>query len=408
MTEREEAAWPDWRALQLGCLSAGLAGLALCAFGAFVDPQSLVDSGSHGVGNPEQFFIAYLMAFLFWLGVSLGGMALWMLHNQTGGAWGWVIRRLLEAATRTLPLLALLFLPLLLGLDYLYVWIDPHSIQDPHVRHLVEHKEPYLNVPFFLVRAVAYFAIWLGVAWRLNRWSTELDRGYDPAVDRRIQVFSGPGLVLLGLTITFAAVDWVMSLTPAWFSSIFGVLVAVGQILPAYALALVAAVWLAQRPPIADRATPEVWTDLGNLLLAFVMIWTYISFAQYLLIWSANLPEEITWYVDRAEGGWPVIAVLLAVFYFALPFVMLLSRDNKRNPRRLAMIAGAVALMGMIHYYWLIVPTFSPRQLYLHWMHLAAFVGVGGLWLAFFFRQLGARSLVPNYAPPLEREVSHA
>lgn len=407
MSTAERTDRPDWRPLQTACLVAGVAGLALCALGAFFDPQSLFEGREVG-GNPEQFFVAYLMAFLYWLGVSLGGMALWMLHNQTGGAWGWVIRRLLEAAARSLPLMAVLFLPLLLGLGYLYEWIHWHQLPEGHYRHLLEHKAPYLNVPFFLVRVAVYFGVWLGASWLLNRWSANLDRGYDERVDRRMQGFSGPGLVLFGLTVTFAAVDWIMSLTPAWFSSVFGVLVAIGQLLPAYALALVAAAWLVRnRPALAGRVSPEVWNDLGNLLLAFVMFWAYISFSQYLLIWSANLREEITWYVDRSDS-WTLVAVVLAFFYFAMPFVMLLARQNKRDPRRLAAMAGAVAVMGMVHYYWLVVPTFSPRQLYLHWMHLAAFVGVGGLWVAFFLCQLGGRSLVPDYAPVAEAEASHA
>jgi hypothetical protein len=396
---------PDWKRLQWTSLYIGGAGLVLCAAGAFFDPQ--------------QFCRSYLIAFTAWTGIALGSLALWMLHNLTGGMWGLILRRFLEAATRTLPLLVLAFLPVALGLPEIYSWaghgdsalIDEHNAK-PH----------YLNVPFFVTRTGIYFACWLALSFFLNRWSAEQDRSADPRPAERMEALSGPGLVIYALTVTLAAVDWIMSLEPAWSSTIFGVLVATGQMLPALGLAIALATWFAARPsPHAFPAphegesgrgeeitTPENWNDLGSLLFAFVMLWTYMMFSQLLLIWSGNLPEEITYYLIRSDGGWQWVGVMLAVFYFGLPFALLLSRDVKRDPRKLRIVALALVGMSFIHQFWMIAPVFSPHQLLLHWMDVAALAGLGGFWFAYYFRQLQARPLLPVYWPKPAEEVSHA
>jgi len=338
------------------------------------------------------------------LGIALGSLALLMLHHLTGGMWGLVIRRILEAATRTLALLAILFLPIAFGLDSIYPWATSAPAD--------EMRRNYLNVPFFLVRAGIYFALWVGMAWLVNRWSAEEDRTRDPSFARLAQRFSGPALALYGLAVTFAAIDWIMSLEPDWYSTIFGVLVATSQLLPALAVAIAAATWLATRPPLADVASADVWNDLGNLLLAFVMLWTYMSFSQLLLIWAGNLPEEIVWYVHRSEGGWQIIGIALAACYFALPFFLLLSRDIKRRPERLRVVALALVVMSVVHHHWLIAPAFSPGSLRVHWMDVTALFGIGGLWLAAYFRQIEARPLLPVQAgellSPGTEGVSHA
>jgi hypothetical protein len=374
--------------LQRWALIAGAAGMTLCIVGAAWDSV--------------QFFRSYLFAAFAWLSIGLGSLAIVMLHNLTGGTWGVVIRRFLEAAMRTLPLMLLLFAPLAFGLDAIYPWA--RSEPPP----MSPGKEIYLDAPFFLIRAGAYFAIWLLIEFLLNRWSEAQDRTPEPGPTLQAQQFSGPGLILYGLSVTFAAADWVMSLEPHWYSTIFGAVVATGQMLPALALGIAAASWFSSHPPLAELATPPVWNDLGNLLLAFVMLWTYIAFSQFLVIWSGNLPEEIVWYVHRSEGGWQAIGVALAVFYFALPFVLLLSRDIKRNPRHLRVIALAVVGMSFVHHFWLIFPAFSPGQFSLHWMDLAALVGVGGLWLAQFLRSLCRRPLIPIHDPNLVEALHHA
>lgn len=376
--------WPEGRRWQRQLLLVGIASLCLCAIGAAFDVQ--------------QFFRSYLLGFFSWLGIALGSLAILMLHNLTGGAWGLTLRPLFEAATRTLPLLAVLFLPIAFGLDQIYPWSNMDRAD-------LGAKAAYLNVPFFLARAVGYFAIWIGLALLLNRWSAAHDRTGDPAMMERTQQLSAPGLVLYGLTVTFASIDWVMSLQPEWSSTIFGAVVATGQLLPALALAIAVAAAL---PRSEHAAAPSTWNDLGSLLLAFVMLWSYMAFSQYLIIWSGNLPEEISWYVNRTVGGWQLIAVVLAAFYFALPFFLLLSRDVKQDPQRLQIVAVVILAMSFVHQYWLIAPTFSPRHLYLHWMDIAAMIGVGALWLSVFLWQVQARPLMPVHEPLPKEALHHA
>lgn len=387
MTQRVH---PRLDRIQHRSLIAGGVGLGLCLLGAFL--------------NPEQFFRSYLLAYLFWTGIALGSFAIVMLHHLTGGGWGFVIRRLLEAGTRTLPLMAVLFVPLLFGLPDLYVWARPAEVAGDA---LLQHKSAYLNVPFFLFRTVVYFAIWIGVTYFLNKWSVEQDRTAEPLLTRRLQVLSGPGLVLYGLTATFASIDWAMSLEPHWFSTIYGVMFIVGQVLATLALMILMAVLLADREPLSNVVSPAYLVDLGNLLLAFVMFWAYMAFSQYIVIWSGNLPEEITWYLHRTTGGWQWIALFLIIFHFAVPFLLLLSRVTKRNVQMLSAVAGALIVIRLVDLFWLVVPAFHHTGLAIHWMDLVAPVGVGGIWMWFFIWQLKGRPLLPLHDPRLEGIVSH-
>jgi hypothetical protein len=379
--------WTEARPAQRWSLLIGGAGLGACVAGAFF--------------NPDQFFHSYLLAFMTWLAVALGSLPLLMLHHLTGGVWGFVIRRTLEAFSRTLPLLVLLFVPLAFGLSYNYEWARTGVGHEHHEQGI------YLGVPFFLARAGIYFAIWLLMMFLLNRWSAAHDRTGDPAWLRRAQQFSGPGLILYALTITFAGIDWVMSLDAHWYSTIFGPVVATGQMLPALALAIAVATLLAARPPLAAVATPTVWNDLGNLLLAFVMLWTYMAFSQFLLIWSGNLPEEISWYLARSEGGWVWIAVILAGAGFGLPFLLLLARDIKRNPARLRIVALGIVAIGMVNQFWLIAPAFSPGAFWLDWMDVAAAAGMGGIWTAVLLWQVQMQPVLPLHPDTPAEEVLH-
>jgi hypothetical protein len=351
-----------------------------------------------GLWSPDQFFRSYLFAYIFWFGIALGCLAILMIQHVTGGAWGAAIRRLLESGMRTLPLMAVLFLPILLGLPHLYQWARPEEVaRDP----LLQHKSLYLNVPFFVVRAVFYFAVWVTLASRLSRWSLEQDRSGDLVAGRRLELLSRGGLVLVGLTMSFAAVDWIMSLDPHWFSTIFGILVMGGQVVNALAFTIIVAALLADREPFAAVLSPARFHDLGSLLLAFIMLWAYFSFSQFLITWSGNLREEIPWYVERLHGGWQWIGLGLIVFHFALPFAILLSRGVKRRRWMLARIAALVVVARLVDVFWLVRPTFSPGHLAVHWLDPVAFAGLGGIWLGVFVRELATRPLIPQHDPYL-------
>jgi hypothetical protein len=358
--------------------------------------------------NPAQFFHAYLMAYLFWLGIALGGLAIVMLHHLVGGTWGALIQRILEAATRTLPLMVLLFLPLLFGLRHLYSWAQPEVVASDVI---LQHKSAYLNVPFFILRAVFYFLVWSVLAYFLNRWSQQHERLHEQPVQlrvrRRLRRLSAPGLGIYALTLTFASIDWVMSLEPHWYSTLYGLVFLVGQVLSSLTFAIVVLALLLSIDPITRVATPDLFHDLGNLLLAFIMLWAYLSFSQFLIIWSGNLAEEIPWYLHRTRGGWDIMSVFLILLHFALPFVLLLSRGTKRQARSLARVAAVVLCLHLIDLFWLVMPARHPANLFIHWLDLVTPIGVGGLWLAVFIHHLTSRSLIPLEDRRLQGVAEH-
>jgi hypothetical protein len=371
-----------WDLMQKRSLAVGLIAAVLCAGGALI--------------FPPVFFRAYLSAYIFWIGIPVGALALLMLHHLVGGRWGFMIQRVLEAAIQTLPLMALLFIPLLFGLADLYPWAQTEVVAaDP----LLQQKAAYLNIPFFIARAVAYFAVWIVLGRLLVTWSLQQDRTADGALTLRLQRLSGPGLVLYGLTVTFAAIDWMMSLEPKWYSTIFGMIFMVSFGLAALALAILATRFLESQKPLAQVISPDRWHDLGNLLLALVMFWAYLQFSQFLLIWSENLAEEIPWYLHRIGGGWEWVALALILFLFALPFILLLSRTTKRSARMLSQVAAAILFMHWLDILWIVAPSFYPALFHLHWLDIVAPVGIGGLWLAAFIGYLKARSLLPLHDP---------
>ena len=371
-----------WDLMQKRSLAVGLIAAVLCAGGALIFPPA--------------FFRAYLSAYIFWIGIPVGCLALLMLHHLVGGRWGFMIQRVLEAAIQTLPLMALLFIPLVFGLSDLYPWARTEvAAADP----LLQQKAAYLNIPFFVARAVAYFAVWIVLGRLLVTWSLRQDQSADDTLTLRLQRLSGPGLVLYGLTVSFAVIDWIMSLEPKWYSTIFGMIFMVSFGLAAMALAILATRFLESEKPLAQVVSPDRWHDLGNLLLALVMFWAYLNFSQFLLIWSENLAEEIPWYLHRIGGGWEWVAIALILFQFALPFVLLLSRNTKRDSRTLAAVAAAILFMHWLDILWMVVPSFYPARFHFHWLDIAAPVAIGGLWLAAFIGYLKARSLLPLHDP---------
>jgi hypothetical protein len=263
----------------------------------------------------------------------------------------------------------------------------------------LQAKGAYLNTPFFIARAAAYFAIWITVGRLLRRWSLEQDRSGDAGWTARLQSLSGPGLVLYGLTVTFSAIDWLMSLEPHWYSTIYGMLYMVSYGLAALALVIIAVYLLGDEEPLARVMARERFHDLGNLLLALVMFWAYVNFSQFLLIWAENLAEEIPWYLHRLRGGWQWIALALVIFQFALPFILLLARAVKYRGQTLALVAAAILFMHWLGVMWLIAPSFYPAQVHIHWLDLAALIGIGAVWLAVFITSLKGQSLLPLRDP---------
>jgi hypothetical protein len=364
----------------------GLVGLALTVVGGLSR-------------NPDGFFRSYLMGYTFWLGLGLGSLGVLMVQFLTGGHWGLATRRVFEAGAATVPLMAVLFVPLLLGLPQLYVWARPDAVAaDP----VLQHKAVYLNIPFFVVRTAVYLIAWVVLAVLLRRWSAAQDQNGDPLMLRRLQRLSIVGALVLGFTVSFAAIDWLMSLDAEWFSTMYPPMVSMGYMLLALAFGIVVVAVLAPISGLGDVLAPKVYNDLGSLLLAFLMLWAYMAYFQYLLIWSGNLSDEIPWYLRRIEGGWLPVAVVVGAVGFLLPFYLLLFRPLKRNRRTLMAIAGLLVAVRLIDVFWLVEPPFEPGGPLVSWLDAFAVIGLGGVWLAVFSWQLATRPLLPPNDPRLE------
>jgi hypothetical protein len=348
--------------------------------------------------RPDQFYRGYLLGFMCWLGVALGSMAILMIRHLTGGGWGTVIRRILGAAMRTLPLLAVLFIPVILGIRRIYIWAQPlENIQDKHLReHLEQITQTYLTVNGFIVRAIFYFAIWNLLSFLLSKWSKQTDSPTTPDNSGRFKAVSGPGLILYGFTISFAAIDWVMSLDPSWVSTIFGLIILIGEVLSAMCFAVVVERILFNYKPMSEMLKPDFVHDHGKWMLAFTMVWAYFNFSQWLIIWAGNLPAEITFYLRRINGGWGSIGLILAVFGFVFPFGTLLSRPFKRDIRRLVWVAVWLMLIRYLDLFWIIEPNFS-KTLTVTLADIVVPIAIGGIWLWYFFRNLGLLPLLPAY-----------
>ena len=356
------------------------------------------------IRDADEFYRAYLVAFLFWAGVTLGCLALLMLQHLTGGRWALVIRRILEAATRTLPVVAIAALPILAGMRSLYVWSRPEQT-DP----IITAKRAYLNPAFFTIRMALYFGCWLVLAHFLNKWSREEDREGSFSLWARMESLSGGGLVLFGFTLNFAAVDWVMSLEPRWYSTIYGLLLMTGMTLGAMAFVVAVLLWLSTTEPLSQVITPLYLQDLGSILLMFVMLWAFLEFSQYLIIWGENLSGEIPWYLRRLQGGWGIVGLALLLLNFALPFCLLLLRPVKRRAGSLMILAVAVLIMRLVDMCWMVLPAFGDSLS--RWRVLAMVallsLGLGGLWLGYFMRQLQQLPLLPANDPRMKGIAEH-
>jgi hypothetical protein len=380
----------DIEARRSRALVVGTAALLLCAVGFFL--------------NRDQFFRAWLIGYMLWLGVALGSMGLMMIHHLSGGAWGMVVRRVWEASSRTLPLLTILFIPVVLGLNRLYPWTHTELMQGDEI---LRHKATYLNPTFFLARAAIYFIGWNLIAWRMTALSRAQDEG-DVTATRSMQKLSGGGLVFLALSITFVSVDWFMSLNPDFYSTMFGFLFLNYLGLAGLAFTIVMATYLRKTEPMSALFRPSHFADYGKLTLAFVMMWAYFQFSQYLLVYAANLQDEIPYVLTRIDGGWQYLAIFLVIFQFAVPFCLLLSRPLKRTPERLVKLAVWLLIVRVIDTFMYVTPEFSAgganrwfvagehgSVFFVSWLDIVTPIAIGGLWFWMFFTQLRRRPLLP-------------
>ena len=392
MTESGYKAPEDVSRLQNRAFMVGAVALLLSLYGA--------------LSSPERFYSSYLMSFMLVLGLTLGSLGLVMLQHLTGGHWGIIIRRPLESATRTLPLVVAFFLPIaLIGVKYLYgAWLNPEELRK---EPLSEFQQSYLTLGRFELRAFIYFVIWLLLMYVFNRLSKEQDeRPEDRVLRRRLKMLAGPGIILYVFAMSFAAIDWVMSISPHWASTIYGFLFVAGQLISSMSLMIAVVVLLARTEPFSAVLQRRHLHDLGKLLLAFVMLWAYFDFSQLLIIWSGNLPEEITFYRTRLYGGWGVVAVLVLIFHFFVPFFLLLSQSLKRSNKLLPRVALWLIFMRLVDLFWMTRPEFTSRAVP-SWLDLLLPIALGGLWLGFFAFNLKQYPLLPLGDPKLEEAIEH-
>jgi hypothetical protein len=382
-------------ALQRRALIVGGIGLVLGAIGGVLHPNDLMPS--------------WLIGFLFFTGLSLGCLALLMLQHMTGGQWGLVGRRVFEAGSRMLPLAALFFIPVVVFAPKLFLWARPDAVQADAI---LRFKAPYLNLAFFTVRGASYFVVFLGMAFFLNKWSAEQDRGavaQTEADTRRFRVISAPGLLIYVILMSLAAVDWIMSLDPHWYSTIFGLITVVGQGLSALAFTVAVLAIVVAREPMNGILKAHHFHDYGKLMLALVMLWAYFAFSQFLIIWAGNLPEEIPYYVERLRGGWEYVSLGLVFGHFILPFCLLLSQDLKRRPKLIARVAWFIVAIRLYDLIWLVAPTFhhDAGAFPISLANVGVPLALGGLWVYLVAGQLQKRPMLPVNDPYFKDMLLH-
>ena len=366
----------------------GGAGLMLSAVGFFLDAK--------------QFYHSYLAAFVFWTTIALGGLFFTMLHHLTGATWSVVLRRFSEAIMVILPVLAILFLPIIPGMHDLYHWTHEEAVAADHI---LQQKEPYLNIPFFLIRAVFYFGVWFLLARTLKKYSTQQDNAPEPSLTDKMRRFSAPGMLLFAVTLTYAAFDWLMSLNPHWYSTIFGVYIFSGSLLSVLAFILLAALYLRGKDVLQSVITLEHYHDLGKLLFGFTVFWAYIAFSQYMLIWYGNIPEETEFFLQRWEGSWKYVSMVIVFFHFALPFLILVTRAAKRNLALMKVMGFWFLIIHYVDIHWIVMPTLHTEGFSLSWIDFTTLIGIGGLFVWYFWKQFAQQATVPINDPKLQSSI---
>jgi len=377
--------------IQLAALIIGLVAIGVSTFGAFT--------------NTRQFFYSYLFGLLFWFGLSHGCLLVGMIHQLTGGRWGYPTRRFFEAGFTILPLLLVLFIPVFLGLHQLYPWARPSDVlADPVLQQRIKYENP----PGFIGRTIFWFVIWITMAWSLRKWSLQQDATTDAAPTRKARTLSGIGLVISALMATFAYVDWIMSLEKHWYSTMFAVILMGGQILTTFAFGVVLLTLFKGQEPISSIVTKTHYHHLGNLMLTFVLFWTYVSFGQLLIIYSGDIPHEVDWYLHRIADHWKFIVGAIGLFHFFLPFFLLLFRAVKCRVAAMTVLAAIVFIIHILEVYWLVMPSFHQTGPRISWLDFTAPLGIGGLWVSAFLYRLKSAALAPQHDPGLQFAFTYA
>ena len=370
----------------------GIIGLIGCCVGYFI--------------RREQFFPSYLTAYVFWVTIGLGGLFFTLLHHLVDATWSVVLRRLTESVMATLPLMVIFFIPVIIGLHDLYHWSHADALAHDE---LLQKKAPYLNQTFFIIRAVIYFSVWYILARVLYKTSLKQDAKHDEQILVKLRRISGPGMLLFALTLTFAAFDWLMSLDPHWYSTMFGVYIFAGSLLSILAFVTLLVAFMRHFGILQAEVTIEHFHDLGKLLFAFTVFWSYIAFSQYFLIWYGDIPEETIWYRHRWENGWKYVSIAIVLGHFVIPFLVLLSRVPKRNVAIMTMMSVWILVVHGMDLYWVIIPNFQ------HHFHIsvseilifaAAFTGVGGIFLFSFWKKFSSQPVIPVNDPKLRESIN--
>jgi hypothetical protein len=382
---------------QKAFLGAGVVALGASLIGLFLGPESR-----------EQFFFSYLVAYMFTLSIALGAMFFVLVQHLTRAGWSVVVRRVAENMMGTMPWLAVLFLPVVLGYHTLYHhWVDAQITPgQPGYDAVLAGKSGYLNVPFFFGRAIAYFVIWVFIATWFRRKSIEQDRTGDPALTLKMARVAAPCMFLFALSLTFAAIDWMMTLFPHWFSTIYGVCYFAGSFMAAMGVMALIFMALRRQGHLRDVVNTEHYHDMGKLLFAFMVFWTYVTFSQYMLIYYANLPEETVYFQARNHGDWPTIGRALIIGHFLLPFVYLMSRHMKRNRLTLALGAVFMLVMHWIDLYWQVMPALHHEGVHLTWLDAATIVGLPCVFLSLVIAGMRRVPLIPERDPRLRESLA--
>lgn len=374
-------------------LALGIIGLILTAAGYFIDKT--------------QFYYSYLTAFVYWLSIALGGLFFTMLHHLVGAKWSVVLRRLAENIMICVPPMVIFVIPVLSGIRELFHWSQPEVVAQDH---LLQSKAAYLNVPFFVVRAAIYFVVWIVLGRSLFRLSLLQDGGHHDGLFKKMRVVSAPGMILFAVTITFASFDWLMSLDAHWYSTIFGVYVFAGAFLATLAFLMRFVLYLDSTGVMHETVTKEHWHDMGKLLFAFTIFWGYMAFSQYFLIWYGNIPEETIWFLHRWEHGWEYLSLLIVFGHFVVPFFVLFPYSTKRSRPVMLVMTVWILVMHWVDLYWIIMPNLHREAVEYSWMDITTMLGIGGVFVWYFWNRVRVRPLVPIGDPGLEESkqlVSH-